>query len=154
MSMRRILPLVIRKVEDYAEKEHSGFVKITGKLEEEISELPQEEKKEYLQELGIGDSGLNRLIKSSYRTLELITFYTTATKLQAWTLHQGASALEASGKIHSDFEKGFINSLVYHYEDLIAEESEAHLKELGKLSSEGREYRVQDGDVIRFIFNV
>ncbi|UCB44366.1 MAG: redox-regulated ATPase YchF [Spirochaetota bacterium] len=144
----------VRKVENYANNEHSGFVKISGKLEEEISELPKEEKKEFLLEMGIGDSGLDRLIRVSYQTLELITFYTTATKLQAWTLHQGASALEASAKIHSDFEKGFIKASVYHYNDLITEGSEAHLKEKGKLRSEGKEYIVQDGDVIRFIFNV
>jgi GTP-binding protein YchF len=144
----------VKILRDYAEEEHSGFVAISGKLEEEISELPEGEKKEYLQEMGIGDSGLERLVRASYGILGLITFYTTATKLQAWTLRQGDTALEASGKIHTDFEKGFIRALVYCYDDLAEVGSEARIKEQGKLRSEGREYIVQDGDVIRFMFNV
>ncbi len=144
----------VQRLKSYAQKESSEVLTITGKLEEEISELPAGEKQEYLKEMGIGDSGLNRLIEASYKILDLITYYTTATKLQAWTLHRGATAREASGKIHTDFEKGFIRAEVYNYEDLLKAGTELHVKELGRLRSEGRDYVVRDGDIIRFLFNV
>jgi GTP-binding protein YchF len=144
----------IKALEDYVRKEDSELLIIQGKLEEEISEMSSEEKQEYLVEMGIGESGLVRLIKSSYRMLDLITFYTAETQLQAWTLKKGASALKAAGKIHTDFERGFIRAEVFSYEDLVAAGSEHHVREAGKLRSEGKDYTVNDGDIIRFLFNV
>ena len=144
----------IKALEVYARKEKSEFISISGKLEEEISELPPEEKQEYLQGMGIGESGLNRLIKACYRLLDLITFFTAATELQAWTLKRGTAALKAAGKIHTDFERGFIRAEVFNYEELLKEGSEHHVREKGKLRSEGKDYVVQDGDIIRFLFNV
>ena len=143
-----------KSLQEYAVLDNAGFIMISGKLEEEISELPEEEKREFLKEMGIPQSGLDRLVKSSYSMLGLITFYTSATALQAWTVRKNTTALEASGRIHTDFEKGFVRAQVYNYSDLAEVGSEHHLKELGRLRSEGREYIVQDGDVIRFLFNV
>ena len=139
---------------EYASNEGAGFIAISGKIEEEISELPQEEKKEFLIGLGIPESGLDRLIQASYRMLGLITFYTSATALQAWTIRDGTTALEAAGRIHTDFERGFVRAQVYNYADLVEAGSEHHLKETGRLRSEGREYVVRDGDIVRFLFNV
>jgi len=144
----------VQMLADYAHDEQSEFIAITGKLEEEIAELSPEEKQEYLQELGIGESGLDRLIRASYKLLDLITFFTAATELQAWTLRRGTTAQKAAGKIHTDFERGFIRAEVYKYDDLIKEGSELHVRERGKLRSEGKDYNVEDGDIIRFLFNV
>lgn len=144
----------IEKLEAYAASEEAGFISISGKLEEEISELPEEEKGEYLGAMGIGESGLGKLISASYRMLELITYYTAATALQAWTIEEGTTAVEAAGMIHTDFERGFVRAQVYHCSDLEEAGSESHLRESGKLRSEGKEYPVKDGDVVRFLFNV
>jgi len=144
----------IKELEDFARKEGTELLIIQGKLEEEISEMSPEEKKEYLVEMGVGGSGLNRLIKSSYRMLGLITFYTAATQLQAWTVKFGTSAVKAAGKIHTDFERGFIRAEVFGYRDLVAAGSEHHVRDGGELRSEGKEYIVKDGDIIRFLFNV
>ena len=116
--------------------------------------MSPEEKQEYLVEMGIGESGLVRLIKSSYRMLDLITFYTAATQLQAWTVKKDTSALKAAGKIHTDFERGFIRAEVFSYDDLVSAGSEHDVREAGKLRSEGKDYSVKDGDIIRFLFNV
>jgi GTP-binding protein YchF len=145
---------MIRKISEYAESEDSAFLVISGKVEEEISELPEEEKQEYLNAMGIGESGLIRLIKSAYSLLNLITYYTSATELQAWTIARGTNAQAASGKIHSDFERGFIRAEVFTYEDLMRIGSESGIREKGLLRSEGREYIVNDGDIIKFLFNV
>lgn len=144
----------VGELAEYAKGEGSAFLTITGKLEEEISELSTDEKQEYLRELGIGESGLSRLIKASYRLLDLITFFTAETDLQAWTLKRGTSSIKAAGKIHTDFERGFIRADVFTYDDLIKEGSELHIKEKGKLRSEGKDYIVEDGDIIRFFFNI
>ncbi|MFW6138766.1 MAG: DUF933 domain-containing protein, partial [Spirochaetota bacterium] len=146
--------LAVQKLVDYSSREHSEFLAIAGKLEEEISELPPEDKQEFLQGMGLQESGLKRLIKASYRLLGLITYYTAETQLQAWTLPGGSTALAAAGQIHSDFEKGFIRAEVYNYRDLMEAGSEPAVREQGKLRSEGKEYMVQDGDIIRFLFNV
>ncbi len=138
---------------DYAHKNNAGFVAISGKLEEEISELPADEKEEFLRGMGLGSSGLQRLIKSSYTLLDLITFYTTATQLQAWTLLRGTDAMYAAGKIHTDFQKGFIRAEVFTFDDLFEAGSEHTVRDQGKLRSEGKEYIVRDGDIIRFLFN-
>jgi GTP-binding protein YchF len=144
----------VQRLREYALNESSDVLTITGKLEEEISELSEEEKEEYLKELGIGKSGLKRLIGASYSLLDLITYYTSATELQAWTLKRGENVLRAAGQIHTDFERGFIRADVYSSDDLLREGSETHVREKGKLRSEGRDYIVQDGDVIKFHFNV
>ncbi len=132
----------------------SEFLAISGKLEEEISELPDTERQEYLNALGLKESGLGRLIKASYKLLNLITYYTAATDLQAWTIEKDMSAVKAAGKIHTDFERGFIRAEVYNYDDLIKEGSEHKIKEAGKLRSEGKGYTVKDGDIIHFLFSV
>ena len=144
----------LRLLAQYARGENCEFLSIIGKLEEEISELPPGEKEEYLKGMGISESGLHRLIKASYRLLDLIVYFTAATQLQAWTLRRGTRALEAAGKIHTDFERGFIRAEVFNYEDLLREGSEHQVREKGQLRSEGRDYIVQDGDIIRFLFNV
>jgi GTP-binding protein YchF len=144
----------IEKLEAYAARENAGFISISGKLEEEIAELEDAEKEEYLRAMGIDESGLGKLIAASYGMLGLITFYTAATALQAWTIAEGTTAVEAAGRIHTDFERGFVRAQVYHYRDLEEAGSEAHLRESGKLRSEGKEYPVKDGDVVRFLFNV
>jgi GTP-binding protein YchF len=144
----------INALEDYVKKEGSELLIIQGKLEEEISEMSPEEKQEYLVEMGIGESGLVRLIKSSYRMLDLITFYTSETLLQAWTIKKGTPAQKAAGKIHTDFERGFIRAEVFNYDDLAAAGSEHHVREAGKLRSEGKDYTVKDGDIIRFLFSI
>jgi len=141
------------ELSDYARSNNAGFVAISGKLEEEISELPAEEKEVFLKEMGLDSSGLERLIRASYELLNLITFYTSATKLQAWTLLRGTTALHAAGKIHTDFKMGFIRAEVFTCDDLFEAGSEHKVREQGKLRSEGKEYIVQDGDIIRFLFN-
>jgi len=144
----------LNRISDYAEKNKSGFLFIVGKIEEEVSALPEEEREEYLAAMGIGQSGLRLLVKSAYSLLDLITFYTTATDLQAWTLKKGKNAVEAAGKIHTDFEKGFIRAEVIEFTDLIEAGSEHKVKEMGLLHVEGKDYIVRDGDIIHFLFNV
>jgi ribosome-binding ATPase len=144
----------VRDIKAYAEKINSEFISLTGKLEEEISELSNEEVLEYLNAMGLTESGLVRLIRVSYKLLGLITYYTAATDLQAWTIHDGTCAAEAAGKIHTDFERGFIRAEVYSYNDLINAGSEHKIRETGKLRSEGKGYIVKEGDIIRYLFNV
>jgi len=138
----------------YAKDTRSAFLAIQGKIEEEISELPAEEKREFLLAMGIEESGLNRLIKVSYQLLGLITFYTAATKLQAWTIKEGTTASQAAGLIHTDFARGFIRAEVYSYKDLFDAGSEHEVRESGKLRSEGKEYIIEDGDVVKFLFHL
>ena len=145
---------LVDSISFYAEKEGSACLYCVGKLEEEISELPEDEKQEYLEAMGLQESGLDRLITASYRLLDLITYYTSATELQAWTLKQGQHAAEAAGKIHTDFERGFIRAEVCSYDDLVACGSEKAVREQGLLRSEGRDYEVKDGDIIKYLFNV
>jgi GTP-binding protein YchF len=141
-------------LERYAAAQGAELVSITGKLEEEISELPAEEKREYLAAMGLERSGLERLVEAAYRLLDLVTFYTITTDLQAWTVRRGTHAPQAAGRIHSDFERGFIRAEVFHYDDLLRAGDEHHIRELGLMRSEGKGYVVQDGDVIHFLFNV
>lgn len=141
-------------IAQYAASQGAHYLYLVGKLEEEISELPAGEKKEYLDAMGLAESGLDRLIRTAYGLLNLITYYTAATELQAWTLLTGTSAARAAGKIHTDFERGFIRAEVFRYDDLVKFGSEKTVREHGLLRSEGREYIVQDGDIIRFLFNV
>jgi GTP-binding protein YchF len=139
-----------------ASAEGAESVVICGKFEAELAELPgEEERREFLAELGLPESGLSSLIHGVYRLLGLRTFFTAGEdECRAWTIHAGDKAPAAAGVIHTDFEKGFIKAEVYHYEDLVALGSEHAVKAAGKLRQEGREYVVLDGDVVFFKFNL
>ncbi len=144
----------LSQLKNLAADENAMVVEITGSIEEEIAELPDDEKQEYLEAMGLEESGLRRLISASYTLLGLITFYTVTTNLQAWTVKNGTRAPRGAGQIHTDFEKGFIRAEVFHYDELIQAGSEQRVKELGHLRSEGKEYIIKDGDIIHFLFNV
>jgi len=147
------LPLVV-KVKDFAKTENSQTLVICAKTEDELSTLSKEEAKEYMEALGITESGLDRLVKASYSLLGLISYLTAGEKeVRAWTIKQGTKAPQAAGKIHTDFEKGFIRAEVVDY-DILVENGFVKAKEMGKVRSEGKDYVVKDGDVILFRFNV
>lgn len=129
------------------------YLTICAKLEAELASLSDEEAKEYLESVGLKQTGLDRLIIESYKLLDIITFFTTQNKiLQAWTVKQGATAPQAAGRIHSDFEEGFIKAEVIKWEELVEAGSEAQAKEKGLMRTEGKNYQIQDGDVIYFLF--
>jgi len=141
-------------VKEYATKEGSEVVPISAAIEEELSDLPKEEKLEFLKDLGIERSGLDDLILKAYKTLGLETFFTVGKdECRGWTFKQGMSAPECAGIIHTDFEKGFIKAEVYKYEDIMEYKNEAKLKEVGKIRIEGKEYHPIDGDIMFFRFN-
>lgn len=142
-------------VRAHAAQENAKVVLICGKIEEELSQLDPDSKKEMIADLGMKEPGLNRLIRAGYETLGLMTYFTAGEKeVRAWTIDRGDKAPQAAGKIHSDFEKGFICAEVYLIDDLEKTGSKAKLKEQGLLRTEGREYTVKDGDVMEFRFNV
>jgi len=142
-------------VERKAEAEGAVSVVISAAIEAEIATLPPEERAAFLADLGLEETGLNRMIHAAYRLLGLITFYTAGPKeARAWTVHKGAKAPEAAGEIHTDFERGFIRAETISYDDYIRCGGEAGARDAGKLRSEGKEYVVQDGDVMLFRFNV
>lgn len=144
-----------QKVKALAESEHNLIVPICAKIEEELSELDKEEKMEFLNDLGISESGLDKVIKAAYSILDLCTFLTAGEdECRAWTFHKGMKAPQCAGVIHTDFEKGFIRAECYSFADIDALENEHAIKEAGKLRLEGKEYIVQDGDVLHFRFNV
>lgn len=145
----------VKKLEAMAKAENSVVIPVSAQIESEISELSDDEKQEFLAELGLKESGLDRLIKASYSLLGLISYLTAGEpETRAWTITKGTKAPGAAGKIHSDFERGFIRAEVIHYDDLIACGSMAAAKEKGLVRSEGKEYVVHDGDIILFRFNV
>ncbi len=145
----------VNEVRKFAEEEHSEVFVICAKIEEEISELDNEEKAEFLAELGVKSSGLDRLINASYKLLGLISYLTAGPQeSRAWTIKRGTKAPAAAGKIHSDFERGFIRAEIVSYDDLTRLGSYNLAKEQGLVRSEGKEYVVKDGDVILFRFNV
>lgn len=145
----------VKKVEEYAARENSGIIIICAKIEEEIAELDDKEKEEFLAGYGLEQSGLDRLIKESYRLLGLISFLTGGPdEVRAWTIKEGTKAPQAAGKIHSDIERGFIRAEVIPYAQLVNAGNEAAAKEKGLIRSEGKEYIMQDGDVVLFRFNV
>jgi len=145
----------VAKVRDYAAKKGSKVFVICAQIEQEIAELDEGEKEMFLEDLGLSESGLEKLIKASYSLLGLISFLTAGpTETRAWTIKKGTKAPGAAGKIHSDFERGFIKAEVVSYENLIACQSYNAAKEKGLVSIEGKEYVVKDGDVILFRFNV
>jgi len=138
-----------------AAAEHAVAMAICGQVEMEVEELPEQERSEYLRELGIGEPARERFIQGSYELLKLISFLThNQEEVRAWPIRIGTTAVEAAGKVHTDMERGFIRAEVIHFEDLISCGSEARCRELGKLRVEGRDYVVRDGDVIHFRFNV
>lgn len=142
------------KVQEIAKAENAEIIVISAAIEEEIAQMSQEEKDEFLQELGIGQSGLDRLITACYRLLGLISFLTAgADECRAWTVTEGTKAPKAAGKIHTDIEKGFIRAEIVAYDTLIANGSMAACKEKGLVRSEGKEYVMKDGDVTYFLFN-
>ncbi|MCG8541175.1 MAG: redox-regulated ATPase YchF [Clostridia bacterium] len=145
----------VEKVREFAKTENAEVVTISAKIESEISELDEEEKKSFLEELGLKESGLEKLIKAGYSLLGLISFLTAGPKeVRAWTIREGTKAPEAAGKIHSDIERGFIRAEVIDYDILIDAGNMTTAKEKGLLGIEGKEYVVRDGDVILFRFNV
>lgn len=145
----------VKKVRHYAQGDEAEVVVISAKLEAEIAELEGEDRALFLEELGIKESGLDQLIKAAYRLLGLATYFTAGVQeVRAWTIKQGTKAPQAAGVIHSDFERGFIRAEVVHYDDLVAAGSMAAAREKGLLRLEGKDYVVQDGDVIYFRFNV
>uniref|UniRef100_A0A7C5Z1U7 Ribosome-binding ATPase YchF n=1 Tax=Caldicellulosiruptor owensensis TaxID=55205 RepID=A0A7C5Z1U7_9FIRM len=145
----------VKVVKEIAAEEGSEVIVICAKIEEEIAALPDEEKKEFLKELGIEKSGLDNLIQAGYRLLGLISFLTAGEKeVRAWTIKKGTKAPQAAGKIHSDFEKGFIRAEVVPFEVLVECGGFAQAKEKGLVRSEGKDYVMQDGDVVIFRFNV
>lgn len=141
-------------VEARAKAEGAQFVAISAKIEAELALLPPEERAEFLAELGLTEPGLNRLIRAGYALLGLQTYFTAGPKeARAWTIHRGDTAPQAAGVIHSDFEKGFIRAETIAYEDYLKFGGEVGAKEAGKMRLEGKEYVVQDGDVMHFRFN-
>lgn len=145
---------LVRTVRAYAEKEGSRVVPICARIEEEISRLDEKDAKEFLESLGLKESGLDRLIREAFSLLELITYITTGEiETRAWTIRRGTAAAQAAGEIHSDLEKGFIRAEVVSFEDMIRYQGRVGAREAGKARSEGREYTVQDGDVILFYNN-
>lgn len=138
-----------------ASKEGAQVVAISCEIESQISKLADADKKEFLATLGILEPGLNPLVRATYRLLNLATYFTVGEdECRAWTFHQGMTAPQAAGVIHTDFEKGFIKAEIYLYEDIVKYQSEAAVKDAGKLRIEGKEYIVKDGDIIFFRFNV
>ncbi|WP_454193496.1 redox-regulated ATPase YchF [Paenibacillus sp. Marseille-Q7038] len=145
----------VLKVKEFAADENAEVVPISAKVESEIAELEGEDKAMFLEELGLAESGLNRLIKAAYRLLGLYTYFTAGVQeVRAWTIRKGTKAPGAAGVIHTDFERGFIRAEVVSYDDLVAAGSMNGAKERGQLRLEGKEYLVQDGDVMHFRFNV
>ena len=144
-----------QRLEQLAKSEHAQIVTICAKMEAELSELGSEERELFLQEMGVPHSGLDQLIRATYDTLDLATFFTAGPKeVRAWTFKKGASAPQCAGIIHTDFEKGFIKAEIYHYDDLVATGSENAVKDAGKFRIEGKEYKMVDGDIVHFRFNV
>lgn len=143
------------QVKEFAETENSDVVIISAQVEQEIAELDENDRKEFLKDLGLENSGLDKLVKAGYHLLDLISFLTAGEQeVRAWTIRKGTKAPQAAGKIHSDIERGFIRAETIHYDDLMAVGSITAAKEKGLLRLEGKEYVVKDGDIINFRFNV
>lgn len=145
----------VKKVRAYAKENHSEVFVICAQIEQEISELDDDEKQMFLEDLGLKESGLDKLIKASYSLLGLLSFLTSGEdETRAWTIKKGTKAPQAAGKIHTDFERGFIKAEVVNYRDLLEQGSLSAAREKGLVGMEGKDYVVQDGDVILFRFNV
>ena len=145
----------VNRVREFAATEKSEVICVSARIEEEIAQLDDDEKAMFLEELSISESGLDRLIKASYSLLGLISYLTAGEpEVRAWTITKGTKAPQAAGKIHTDFEKGFIRAEVVHFNDLTECGSMAAAKEKGLVRSEGKEYVMKDGDIVHFLFNV
>ncbi len=145
----------VKKVKEYAKEVGADVIKLCAKLEEELVGLSDEEAKELLNEMGVEESGLDKIIRTAFERLGLISYFTAGVKeVRSWTIHKGWTAPQAAGVIHKDFEKGFIRAEVIAYEDFIKYGGEQGAKEAGKMRLEGKDYIVQDGDVMHFRFNV
>ncbi len=145
----------IKLVQEIAAKEKANVVAICAKIESELAELPTDERAAFLQELGMKEPGLNVIVRSAYDLLGLQTYFTVGKQeVRAWTVRKGAKGPEAAGVIHTDFEKGFIRAEVMKYDDFVRLKTEAAMRDAGLLRSEGRDYTVQDGDIMHFRFNV
>lgn len=145
----------VKKVKEFAAEENAEVIVICARAEEEIAELDEEDKAEFLEDLGITESGLDQLIRAAYHLLGLATYFTAGVQeVRAWTFKQGMKAPQCAGVIHSDFERGFIRAETVSYEDLLQYGSMHAAKEAGKVRLEGKEYVVQDGDIMLFRFNV
>ena len=145
----------VNKLKKVAREEHAPVVVISGAIEEELSGMPDEERQEFLADMGMEESGLNRLVMAGYNLLGLINYFTVGEKeTRAWTIKKGTAAPQAAGVIHTDFERGFIRAEVTSYDDFIACDGEAGAKEKGVWRLEGKEYIFQDGDCVNFRFNV
>ena len=145
----------VKAVKEYADKDNSEVIVLCAKIEEELSSFEDDEKAAFLNDLGIEESGLDKLIKASYSLLGLQTYFTAGPKeVRAWTFKKGMKAPQCAGIIHSDFEKGFIRAEVISFDDMEKYKGEKECKEAGKLRSEGKEYLMQDGDICLFRFNV
>ncbi len=145
----------LKEIETYAAAEGSRSIAICGDLESEIAELPEEDRRAFLEDLGIEESGLEKLIRAGYGLLGLITFYTTVgPELRAWTVRRGTKAPAAAGRIHTDMERGFIRAEVIHFDDFIKAGNMHIAREKGWIRSEGKDYTIQDGDIVLFRFNV
>ena len=138
-----------------ASAEHALVVPVCAAIEAEIAQLPEEERAEFLSDLGLSEPGLNRVIRGAYELLGLLTYFTAGPKeVRAWTVRRGSTAPQAAGVIHTDFERGFIRAEVIAFDDYIAYQGEAGAREAGRLRLEGKEYVVHEGDVMHFRFNV
>ncbi|MDK3911363.1 redox-regulated ATPase YchF [Staphylococcus pseudintermedius] len=145
----------VKAIREYAAQEDSEVIVISAKIEEEIATLDEEDKAMFLEELGIEEPGLNRLIRKTYDLLGLATYFTAGVQeVRAWTFKEGMTAPQCAGIIHTDFERGFIRAEVTSYEDFVAHNGEQGAKEAGKMRLEGKDYIMQDGDVVHFRFNV
>ena len=145
----------VKAVREAAEAEGADAIVLAAKVEAELSEFEDEERMAFMQELGIKESGLDKLVRASYHLLDLISFLTAGKpESRAWTIRRGMKAPQAAGKIHSDIERGFIRAETIAYDDLVASGGMAQAKEKGLVRAEGKNYVVKDGDVIHFLFNV
>ncbi|WP_187648233.1 redox-regulated ATPase YchF [Nitrosophilus labii] len=145
----------VQKVKEHAKEVGADVIKLCAKVEEELVALDEEEAKEFLDDLGVNESGLDKIIRTAFDRLGLISYFTAGVKeVRSWTIKRGWTAPQAAGVIHNDFEKGFIRAEVISYEDFIKHGGEQGAKEAGKMRLEGKEYIVQDGDVMHFRFNV
>ena len=145
----------LKAVEDYAAQENSEVVAVCAAVEAEIADLDDEDKLVFLEDMGMEEPGLNRVIRAAYKLLGLQTYFTAGVKeVRAWTIRVGDTAPQAAGVIHTDFERGFIRAQTIAYDDFIAHKGEQGAKEAGKMRAEGKDYVVHDGDVINFLFNV
>jgi GTP-binding protein YchF len=146
---------LLQRVRQVAKDKGGEVVVICGELEAQISQLPENERAEFLHDMGLEEPGLDVLVRAAYKLLDLETYFTAGPKeARAWTIHRGSKAPQAAGKIHSDFERGFIRAETISYDDYITHSGEQGAKAAGRMRSEGKEYEVQDGDVILFRFNV